>query len=105
MVKVENITRKEEERKLKIKRTKNLLSKFFGEGECISNTSFSVFVSEDKKSSPFLSISYLSNEMVLSIPDSLIPKYTEKTIAFAREYEKEFKVKATLQTDYSKPLS
>jgi len=101
MVNIENITRKEEETKLKVKRTNNLLKKFFG-GVCISNTPFSISVSENKKSSPFLSINYLSDEMILRIPNSLIPKYTKKTIAFAEEYEKKFNVEVTLETDYSK---
>ena len=101
MVNIENITRKEEEKKLKVKRTNDLLNKFFG-NVCISNTPFSISVSENEKSSSFLSINYLSDMIVLRIPDSLILKYTEKTIAFAKEYEKKFNVKVTLETDYSK---
>lgn len=100
MVNIENITRKEEETKLKVKRTNDLLNKFFGD-VCISNTPISISVSENEKSLSFLSINYLSDKMILSIPDSLIPKYTEKTIAFAEEYEKKFNVKVILQTDYS----
>jgi len=101
MVRIENITQREEETKLKVKRTNDLLNKFFGY-VCILNTSLSISVSENKKHSPFLSINYLSDEMILRIPNSLIPKYTEKTIAFAEEYEKKFNVEVTLETDYSK---
>ncbi|GAI69700.1 unnamed protein product [marine sediment metagenome] len=101
MVNIENITRKEEEKKLKVKRTNDLLKKFFGD-VCISNTPFLISVSEKKKPSPFLSINYLSDEMILRIPNFLILKYTEKTIAFAEEYEKKFNVEVTLETDYSK---
>ncbi len=101
MVSIENITRKQEERKLKVKKASDLLNKFFDD-VCISNTACSIFVRENKKSSPFLSIDYLSDEMELCIPDSLIPKYTKKTIAFAEAYEKKFNVEVTLETDYSK---
>jgi len=38
--------------------------------------------------------------MVLRIPNFLILKYTEKTIAFAEEYEKKFNVEVTIKTDY-----
>ena len=41
--------------------------------------------------------------MILQIQEPLIPKYTAKTIKFAREYEKRFNVEnVTLETDYSK---
>lgn len=40
--------------------------------------------------------------MKLSIPDTDIPKYTDKTFAFAKEYEEKFNVNVILQTDYSK---
>ena len=40
--------------------------------------------------------------MTLSIPEEFIPKYTKKTIAFAKAYEKRFNVNVVLQTDYSK---
>jgi len=101
MVKIEDITRRGEENKLKVKRTSDLLKKFFGDVD-ISNTSLSISVSENKKSNPFLSINYLSDEMILRIPNSLILEYTKKTIAFAEEYEKKFNVKVVLETDYSK---
>ena len=104
MVNIENITRREEERKLKIKRTKELLNKFFDD-ICISNKNLFVTVTKNKQSNPFLFIEPSTPEldkMILTIPDSLIPKYTEKTIAFAKEYEKRFNMDVTLQTDYSK---
>ena len=101
MVKIEDITRREEERKLKIKRTKELVNKFFGKVHVI-DTSFSISIGENQQSPPFLRINYISDKMFLQIPDSLISKYAEKTIAFAEEYEKQLKVDVTLQTDYSK---
>jgi len=94
MVKIENITRREEDRKLKIKRTKDLLNKFFDD-VYITETS-SIFVKKDIKSDPFLSISNL-DKMILSAQE-----HYEKTLTFATEYEKRFNVDVTLQTDYSK---
>jgi len=104
MVKIENITRREEERLNKVVRTETLLSEFF-DNISIIYTSTLISVREKEKINPFLYIDYFDskpNKMTLSIPESLIPKYTEKTIAFAKEYEKKFNVKVTLQTDYFK---
>ena len=102
MVEIENITKREEDRKLKIKRTKDLLNKFFDDPYTIGVSNISISVSENQNSFSFLSIDLLSDKMRLSIPDSDIPKYMDKTRAFAEEYEKKFDVEVTLQTDYSK---
>jgi len=100
MVELENITKREEDRKLKIKRTKDLLNRFF-DNIYIIDTCVSVSACENELSNPFLSVNLGLNKMRLSIPESDIPKYTEKAIAFAKEYEKKFNVDAILQTDYS----
>jgi len=101
MVNIENVTEKEEKRKLHIKQTKDLLNKFFN-NTFIMDTSTAISVRENPDSSPFLFIQYILNNMILQIPESDIPKYTKKVIAFAEEYEKKFNVGITLQTDYSK---
>ncbi|MEK6833752.1 MAG: hypothetical protein AABY32_06945 [Nanoarchaeota archaeon] len=104
MVTIENITRKEEERLNKIVRTQTLLKEFF-DNISITNTSTLIAVREKEKINPFLYIAYFGSKhdkMELCIPEELIPKYYEKTLAFAKEYEKKFKTEVTLQTDYSK---
>jgi len=99
MVKIENITRIEEERKSKIKRTKDLLNKFF-DNMCITNTSAVISVSENMQSNPFLFVYFYSKPEKVGLS---APKYYEKALAFAREYEEKFNLKdVVLQTDYSK---
>lgn len=104
MVTIENIIRREENRLLKIIRVNDLLKELF-DNISITSTSALISVREKEQINPFLYIDYFnskSNKIVLSIPEELIPKYYEKTLAFAKEYEKKFKVSVTLQTDYSK---
>jgi len=101
MVNIENITEREEKRKLHIKRTKDLLNKFFN-NISILDTSTSISVTENGQSFSFLYFDPSSNKMTLSIPESDIPQYTDKTLAFIKEYEKKFNVEVTLRTDYSK---
>ncbi len=102
MVNIENITKQEEDRNLKFKRTKDLLNKFFDNPYTIGVSNISISVSENLQSPPFLSIDIVSDKMRLFIPDTDIPKYTDKTLAFAREYEADFGGEVTLKTDYSK---
>ena len=101
MVKIENITRQEEERKLKIKKIKDLLSEFFDNVD-ITTTSTIVSMSSKDKYNHFLFVNPSSDEIVLSISESVIPQYTDKTMAFAKEYEKLAGREVTLKTDYSK---
>lgn len=104
MVKIENITRREEKSLLKIIRTNDMLKEFFG-NIFVTNTSTVISVREKEQINPFLYIDYFnskSNKITLSIPEEFIPKYYKKTLAFAKEYEKKFNVDVTLQTDYSK---
>jgi hypothetical protein len=100
MVKIEDITEREEERKLHFKKTRELLDKFF-DNISISSTPPVITAYDRNESRNFLFI-HPPDEITLSIPKSAISKYTDKTLAFAKEYEKKFNVKVTLQTDYSK---
>ena len=101
MVNIENITKQEEDKKLHIKRTRDLLNKFF-DNIFIFDTSTTISISENESSRAFLYIHYPQNDMLLEISELEIPKYTDKVIAFAREYEKKFNVEVTLKTDYSR---
>ena len=62
MVHIENITRREEDRKLKIKRTRELIDKFFGEVYII-DTPVSVSVCENELSDHFLSVNFALNKI------------------------------------------
>ncbi len=102
MINIENITKREEEKKLHFKRTKKLLDEFFDNIFVLRGPN-SISVTEEGKFSSLLYIDVPSSKIILSVSEEKnIPKYTDKTLAFAKEYEKKFNVKVTLQTDYSK---
>ena len=102
MVRLENITRAEEERKLHIERTRKLLDRFF-DNILVLGSSDAISVREKGKLYSLLYINISSNKIKLSVPDEEnIPKYTDKAIAFAKEYEKLVGKEITLQTNYSK---
>ncbi len=99
MVNIENITRKEEEKKLKLKRTKDLLNKFFNDVHITGLDSDLISVRENKQSNTFLQIFPYSESTIIKL---FSLEYYKQSLAFAREYEEKFKVNVTLQTDYSK---
>ena len=101
MVTIENITREAEERKLKVYGVETLAEKFF-EKPSVYSIGDGIVVELHKEPSYHLGISLSSNQMRLSLPESLIPNYTEKTIKFAEAYEQRFRVNVVLKTDYSK---
>jgi hypothetical protein len=109
MVKIENITSQQEEKKAKVKRIENLLNKHFDKEKenlgimcCIDNGSITKRDTSDKFKIKrvILHLDYaLPNVTKMTLYDM---DYYKSSLGFAREYEKMFNTKVILQTDYSK---
>ncbi len=100
MVEIENITRKEENKKLKVGRIRDLSSKFFEDPKFII-LSVGVGVIAPLSSDPFLYIHFSSKRDTMFLKEMA---FYEQTYKFAQAYEKKFSIPVLLETDYSKPL-
>ena len=97
MVGVEDITEKEQIRKDKIRKTKNLLGKYFPNSDMEIVNSIHVF--EKEKSHKHILTMEINNRPTLTL---FFQNYWISTINFVKEYESHFESEqVNIETDYS----
>lgn len=104
MVTIEDITKKEEKSKEKVRETIDLLKKSF---PCLKITPIGAMVHVYQKDPPYDSVFVLELRSHMGKPLITLKDkdYFDKTVGFAKEYEDFFKgEKVLMKTDFSKPL-